>query len=296
MSLKPLQATRAEVGSAIPWSLKPVAMATLPVPGWECLFGQNDCQMRDLTFWVWILRQGDTIGLIDTGLPTGADLETLNRANQQLDPQSLFTVHQNLDDLLKSEGISPEAVQFALVSQMVTYSTGGLNRQNLPNARVYCAWEGMRELLTRKPSHPPREFYLTSQAWDYCRELLVEDRLVFAEEAVEVAPGVIFEPTGGHHPGSAGVRVMTERGTLGILETAFVQDNINKEVPIGIAEDAARCREVIRAYRRECDFTIAGHEPAAEQLLAQFLATSHHQDSPAQDKIERHPEIPGAKG
>ncbi|HET6410277.1 MAG TPA: hypothetical protein VFG14_20470 [Chthoniobacteraceae bacterium] len=264
------------------WQIKPVAMATLPVPGWECLFGRNDCQMRDLTFWVWILRRGDTIGLIDTGLPTGADLDSLNRANQQVDPQCLFTVHRNLDDLLQSEGILPEAVQFALISQMVTYSTGGLTRENLPNARVYCAWEGMRELLTRKPNHPPREFYLTGQSWLYFHELLVEDRLVFAEEAVEVAPGVIFEPTGGHHPGSAGVRIGTARGSIGILETAFVQTNIEQEIPIGIAEDAARCREAIRTYNRECDFTIAGHEPAAERLLAEFMGTRNLPDSRVQ--------------
>lgn len=254
------------------WSLKPVAIATLPVPGWECLFGQNNCAMRDLVFWVWIVRCGDRIGLIDTGCPSGADLEELNEANASLDPRSRFTLHRSLTQLLAEEGIAPEAVSFALLTQLITYCTGGLNRKNLPNATVYCAWDGMAEFLRETPGHPPRKFYLTNEGWMYFRELLLEERLVFADEAVEVAPGLVFEPTGGHHPGSAGVRVNTECGIVGILETAFVQENIDLETPIGIAENTALCREVIRRYRRSCQLVIAGHEPSASSLLACFLS------------------------
>lgn len=260
-------------GSDAPfWEIKPVAVASLPVPGWECVFGRNDCALREIVFWVWILRQGTTIVLIDTGLPCGADLEALNQANQQLDSGSVFTVHQNLDALLAGEGIRPEEVGFVLLSQLITYSTGGLCRENLPQATVFCAWEGMQELLTRKPNHPPRNFYLTPRSWNYFRDLLVEDRLVFATNAREVAPGLVFEPTGGHHPGSAGVRVTTPAGIVGILETAFVQENIDHEIPIGIAENAGECREAIRRYCQTCALTLAGHAPDAARLLAEFLA------------------------
>ncbi len=129
----------------------------------------------------------------------------------------------------------------------------------------------MAELLTQNPGHPPKSFYFTEESWSYLRDLLVEDRLRFAKAAIEVAPGLIFEPTGGHHPGSAGVRVTMDAGVLGILETAFIQENIEKEIPIGIAENAAECREAIRRYRRECDLVIAGHEPMAGNLLQDFL-------------------------
>jgi len=256
------------------WKIKPVAAATLPVPGWECVFGRNDCAMRDLVFWIWILRKGDQVGLIDAGCPQGIDLEALNTANATLDPRSVFTIHRTLTDALAQEGISPEAVDFVLISQLITYATGGLNARNLPRAKVYCAWEGMKEFLTESPGHPPREFYLTSESWAYFRDLLLEDRIVFAQESIEPAEGIVFEPTGGHHPGSAGVRIHTRAGVIGVLETAFVQENIDLGVPIGIAEDAARCRQVIQAYKRKCALVLAGHEPAVPALLENFNNSS----------------------
>jgi len=253
------------------WTLQPVALATLPAPGWECLMGLNEITMRPLTFWIWILRYGDQVGLIDSGLPAGPDLDALNRANQALAPECLFTPITSLPETLKAEGIDPSEIQFLLLSQFITYATGGLCREHFPNAHVYVAYEGMRELLTATPGHPPREFYLTSNSWNYVRELLVEQRISFVSEPVEVAPGLIYEPTGGHHPGSAGIKIRTAHGVVGLLETAFVQENIEKEIPIGIAENAAECRTVIRRYKRECDLVLAGHEPDLPKLLQGWM-------------------------
>jgi len=256
------------------WTITPHAIATLPVPGWECLFGRNDCSLHNLTFWIWVLRCGDQVALIDTGLPAGSDLEALDQANQGVDPKCVFTPHQTLTQILEKEQIPASAVRFVLISQLVTYSTGGLAARSFPNATFYCAWQGMSELLTQSPGHPPKEFYFTADSWNSLRDLLIEGRIVFAQGSIEVAPGLLYEPTGGHHPGSAGVQVKTGAGVVGILETAFVQENVEKEIPIGIAENTAECRYVIRRYRKECALTLAGHEPSADQLLQSFLRQS----------------------
>ncbi len=262
-----------------PWTLKPVAVATLPVSGWECLMGRNDCGMRDLTFWVWILRKGDQIGLIDAGCPSGPDLESLNAANATLDARSVFHVHCTLEELLAAERIDPASIQFVLISQLITYCTGGLNDRNFPRATVWCAWDGMEEFLTRTPGHPPRDFYLTAESWSFFRRLLVENHLSFAKGPIEVDEGILYEPTGGHHPGSAGIRVQTARGIVGILETAFIQENIEREIPIGIAENAARCRDIIRSYKKQCDLVLAGHEPSIPDRLNDFLSGAFSGDA-----------------
>lgn len=242
------------------WTIKPLALATLPAPGWECVMGRNETTLQPLTFWVWILRSEGRIALIDAGLPEAADLAALDAANQSLAPECVFTQKTTLAEALQGEGIAPEDIDFLLLSQFITYSTGGLCREFFPRAHVYAAYAGMEEFLTETPGHPPREFYLTGRSWAYVRELLIENRLSLVRGAVEVSPGLIYEPTGGHHPGSAGIRIQTTRGVVGILETAFVQENIDKEIPIGIAENASLCREVIRRYKRECDIVVAGHE------------------------------------
>lgn len=256
------------------WSLSPHPVGILPVPGWECVFGKNDCAMRDITFWVWVLRCGDQIGLVDTGLPDGADLDALNRANQSLDVRCVFREHKSIEQVLEDEGIRPEEVTFVLLSQLVTYCTGGITARAFPEAVFYCAWEGMSELLTKSPGHPPKAFYFTAPTWNSLRELLIENRLVFAQHPLEIAPGLLYEPTGGHHPGSAGLQIQTSRGIVGILETAFVQENITTETPIGIAENAALCRETIRRYKQICDLVIAGHDPHANLTMKNFLESA----------------------
>lgn len=258
------------------WEMIPVKLATLPAPEWECVMGKNETALRPLVFWLWILKSGKEVGIIDTGLPEAEELEALNQANQTLHPNCVFTLHATLEEALQSHGIAPEQVAFALISQWITYCTGGLVHRWLPRAHVYAAWEGMREFLLEDPGHPPARFYLTPESWEYVRELRIEKRLTFARESQEVRPGVWFDPTGGHHPGSAGVRVQTTRGVVGILETAFVQENIEGIVPIGIAENAAQCRDAIRHYRNCCDLVLAGHEPQADLLLGGWIRGETH--------------------
>lgn len=258
------------------WEMIPVKLATLPAPEWECIMGKNDTSLRPLVFWLWILKSQGKVGIVDTGLPQGEELEALNLANQALSPECVFTPHTTLLEALERHGVTPQQVDFALITQWVTYCTGGVNRHCLPNAHVYAAWEGMREFLLEDPGHPPARFYLTAESWEYVRELRIEKRLTFVRSATEVMPGVWFDPTGGHHPGSAGVRVQTNKGIVGVLETAFVQENIEQTIPIGIAESASLCRMAIRHYKNCCDLVLAGHDPQADLLLDRWRAEKPH--------------------
>jgi len=95
-----------------------------------------------------------------------------------------------------------------------------------------------------------------------------EDRLTLTDKPVEVRPGIVFETTGGHHPGSGAVRVQTADGVIGILETAFLQRNVDEVRPVGVAENVAACRQAIRRYKEECDVVVAIHDPSnAERFM-----------------------------
>jgi len=149
-----------------------------------------------------------------------------------------------------------------LITQSITYHSGGLTEELMPRAQVYISRSGMMELLLETPGHPPRDLYFTAAGWEYMRRLLIEGRLHLVDDPTEVAPGLIYETTGGHHPGSAAVRVQTALGTTGILETVAVKGNIDEERPMGVAENVAKCREAIRRYKRQCDVVFADHDPA----------------------------------
>jgi len=244
------------------YRLTAIPAGTLPVPGWEAFFGRNDHNFYDLIFYVWLVTDGQRIGLIDAGLPLdAADRAALDRASQSVDENCCYRDVRPLNEILDELGVRPEDIDFVLITQPITYHTGGLDPALLPRAEVYISKAGVIEMLTDPPGHPETGFYFTRDSWNFLRDLAVEGRLRVTDGPVEVAPGILFETTGGHHPGSAGVQVRTAQGLVGLLETAFLDRNVEEGLPIGIAEDVAACRSVIRRYKRECDVVVAVHDP-----------------------------------
>lgn len=229
---------------------------TLSVPSSFAFFGRSDAASAELGFYVWIVTNGVTLGLVDTGLP-------LDRGERDaLCVHDPFQDIRLLPDLLDAAGVAGSDVDFVAITQTVTYHTGGIDAALLPRAHFYLPRAGVREMLIDPPGHPSTDLYFTAAGWTALRQLAIEGRLHCVDEPTEVTPGVVFETTGGHHPGSAALKIRTEAGTTGLLETAFLQANLDRRHPIGLAEDVARCRSVIHRYLSECDEVVPIHEPS----------------------------------
>lgn len=252
------------------YSLRAFPVAELPVPGWECFFGRNDCNFHTLVFYVWVIRGNGKTIVVDTGTPlVQEDFDTLRVACQGIDSRSRVNRLSSLEEVYKEADISADDVDALLITQPITYATGGMVEQLFPRAQVYISKAGLLEFLLDRPGHPPAHTYFTESSWTFVRKLLIEDRLVLTDDPVNVVDGICFETTGGHHPGSAAVKVATPKGQIGILETAFLQENIEKDLPIGIAENVALCRKSIIRYKRECDLVLASHD---NTLMQRFPA------------------------
>ena len=250
------------------YSLHAIPVATLPAPGWELLFGRNDHELYDLTFYIWVVTDGVTLGLIDTGLPLDdAALAGLNEANSKLDERHIFSGVRSITQVLDDLAVSPEDIDFVAITQTMSYHTGGLDKSLFARAQIYMSRAGLHELLGEPPGHPAPEHYFTVATWASLRQFAIEGRLHCVDEPTMIVPGIEFETTGGHHPGSAALKITTEQGVTGLLETAFVRRNVEEGLPIGIAEDAALCRRVIKRYKSECDRVIAIHDPANADLF-----------------------------
>jgi len=239
-----------------PFRLHALSAGTLAVPRSFAFFGDDQPGHVELGFYVWIVSDGTSIGLVDTGLP----LDTADRAT--LLAQEPFEQVRLLPDLLAAAGLAGDDIDFVAITQTITYHTGGIDAELLPRAQFYLSLAGVRELMTEPPGHPPASQYFTDRGWTALRQLAIEGRLHCVDEPTEVVPGIVFETTGGHHPGSAALRIGTASGSVGLLETAFVADNLARLQPIGICEDVATCRAVMRRYLHDCDQVVAIHDPA----------------------------------
>ena len=254
--------------SRMNYSLRAYPLAEQVLPAWACLFGINDRTLYRILFYAWIAQGGNKTIVIDAGPPPGEeDFQVLARACERVGPECVFRRLNTLRAVLSESGITPESIDCLLITQPITYHSGGLIPDFFPKAKVYMSRAGFLEYLLDKPGHPPRDCYFTESTWKFIHRLLNEDRLHLVDERTEVDEGIFFETTGGHHPGSAAVTLSTSKGTVGILETAFVARNIEQERPIGVAEDVAVCRRAIRRYKGECDLLLAIHD---EGILERF--------------------------
>ncbi len=245
-----------------PFHIRALLAGSLPTPRWATTFGMNSTELLDLSFYVWVVSNGDTTGLVDLGLPLDhAERSALSATNREFAAEGFIGVRL-LPDLLADARITTTDIDFVAVTQTISYHSGGLDAQLLPNATFFLSAAGVREMLESPPGHPPVEFYFTAPAWSSLRQLAIEGRLRLVDDPTEVVPGITFETTGGHHPGSAAVRIATKDGVVGLVETSFLQDDLARGVPIGIAEDVATCRRTIRRYTSECWKAVAIHDPA----------------------------------
>lgn len=249
------------------YSLRAYAIAEQYVPGWACFFGSNDKAFHRLVFYVWIVQGGGKTVVIDAGPPPDEkDFQILSSACATLDPQCEFRRLCTLESIFCDARVDPHSIDALLVTQPITYCTGGITPDYFPRTRVYMARAGLLEFLLDNPGHPPRNCYFTEETWRHLYHLLVSGRLILPDRRLETVEGVFFDVTGGHHPGSAAVTVKTSRGLVAILETAFLSQNVEQERPIGLAEDVAECRRAIRHYKNTCDLVLAAHDSGIVDL------------------------------
>jgi len=252
------------------YSLRAYPMAEQLLPGWACVFGVNDTSLHRIVFYTWIAQAGDTTIVIDAGPPPDEDdFQVLATACERVGSECVFRKLNSLETVLMDARVAPDEVNYLLITQPITYHSGGLVREYFPRARVYMSRAGFFEYLLDNPGHPPRDCYFTERTWRFIHQLLNEDRLRLVDEPTEIVGGVFFETTGGHHPGSAAVKLITSRGRVGILETAFIERNIEQGRPIGVAEDVAACRLAIRRYKVESDLLLAIHD---DTIMERFPA------------------------
>jgi len=236
--------------------------AVLPAPGWAVVFGEHDTSLHDLCFYVWIVSDGKTTGLIDAGLPLDtAEADALGATNRAFGDEDGFRSVRTLPQILDEAGIRSEDVSFVAITQTVTYHSGGIDAALLPNAHFFLARAGVEEFLSGGPGHPAPEFYFSAASWASLRTLAIEGRLHLIDSSAPIAPGIQFEVTGGHHPGSAAVIIDTPSGVVGVLETAFLKRNLETGRPIGIAEDIAAARAAMVSFQDRFDTVVAIHDP-----------------------------------
>ena len=167
--------------------------------------------------------------------------------------------HGNLFQSLSALEIKPEDVTDIVITPFQLYATGTLLA--FPNARYHVSKRGWAHLHVTK-DHPHDERWRSFDRRTL-GELVVGswDRVNLLEDEDEIVPGVRAWWSGGHHRESIVVEIDSAIGIIAVSDTFFCEENVAKNIPIGLSENMYECLQAYERIRKTADHWVSIHDP-----------------------------------
>ncbi len=219
------------------------------VPGPELFWMSEWDAWFPLAFQVALVRGGDVVAIVNTG--PAQDLGPMNdqwasflgeRARMQREPGEFVTEH------LEARGLSPRDVTHVVLTPLQLYSVS--NVLLFDRAQICISRRGWLHFhSTHAHPHDDRD----STIPPHILARLVGDwwpRVRLLDDEDQIAEGLRTWWSGGHHRASLAVEVDTASGTAVLSDSFFYLENVEKDHPIGIAENIYECLAAHARARR----------------------------------------------
>ena len=215
-----------------------------------------------IDYFVWLVRAGGRIILVDTGFNEAA---AIARKRQ-------FLVHPA--EALARFGTPPEAVQDVIITHLHYDHAGNLDR--FPNARFHLQDREMAYATGRFMGHRVlRTPFSVDDVALMVRHVYAE-RAVFHDGAGEIAPGVTVHRVGGHSDGLQAVRVETRRGPVVLASDAtHLYANMGTATPFPIVFHVGAMLEgwrVLEGLAGSRERVVPGHDPLVTEVYPRASA------------------------
>lgn len=212
---------------------------------------------HEMDYFIWVLRQGSEIVLVDTGY----DQDEGERRGRpiRLDPV----------EALAPLGIDPLSVSTIIVTHLHYDHAGGL--KHFPNATIHLQAAEMAYATGPCMCHGTLKDPFTADHVCEAVQRLYSGRVVFHEGEGQVREGITVHHTGGHSKGLQAVRVLTETGWMCLAsDTSHYYENFLEEKPFPIVVDLDDMLEGFRTIRRLASndrLVVPGHDPLVRDLF-----------------------------
>lgn len=206
---------------------------------------------HDLDYFIWILRNGETTILVDTGYD---ETEAKRRGRP---------IHRSPAQALSEIGIAPESIKDAIISHM-HYDHGG-SLFDFPNAQFHLQEAEMQ--YATGPCMCPGVLQKPFTADHICEMVrhVFSGRVTFHDGDGEVAPGVTVHKMGGHSRGLQVARVMTASGPMVLASDAVhYYETLEKRKPFPIVvdvQDSMKVFDKVPKLVERRELIIPGHDP-----------------------------------
>ena len=236
-----------------------INIGTCKMPSSLCYHLGRSEKYESFMYSISVLKGDNKVILINAGFED--DLSNLIELWASIDKNMVVSNPKRTIDELAKFDIKPEDVNAILFTPLTGYAVGALD--HFPNAKFYFGKTGWKEFWTPELDQPrnPPEFFMPPNIRKYL-SLNLENCVKFIEdEHGEVFPGVRAWYAGGHHMSSMAYLVNTKKGVVGISDGIFKYRNIEKDIPIGLAENIKENHSTFRRLKKEADIIIAPYDP-----------------------------------
>ncbi len=226
------------------------------------ILDDNHDAPHPIDFYIWLLRRGDEVILVDTGFDAP---EARARG---------FELRQNVGAALAPFGVQPQDITRLIVTHLHFDHAGGLHL--FPNARLYMQAAEMAYATGPCMCHDALRAPFTGAHVCEAVKRLYAGKLVFFEGDGQVADGVTVHAIGGHSRGLQAVRVRTDAGWLVLAsDAAHFYENLTDRKPFPIVvdlEDMLRGFDTLERLASAPELVVPGHDPLVRSYFPQGLA------------------------
>lgn len=226
------------------------------------IFDDNHDAPHAMDYFMWLLRRGDRIILVDTGYD---ETEAAERGRP---------IRLNPVEALAPLGLAPENVTEVIVTHLHYDHAGGLAL--FPNAHLHLQKAEMAFATGPCMCHDTLRMPFT--AGHVCEAVtrLYQGKLTFHDGDAEIAEGVTVHCVGGHSRGLQAVRVQTKAGWMVLAsDAAHFYENLwlRKPFPIVIdLEDMLEGFHRLEKLASSRELIVPGHDPLVSRVFARSTA------------------------
>jgi len=226
------------------------------------IFDDNHDAPHAMDYFMWLLRNGDRVILVDTGYD---EAEAASRDRP---------IRLNPVEALAPLGLNPDNVTEVIVTHLHYDHAGGLAL--FPNAQLHLQTAEMAFATGPCMCHDTLRMPFTSGHVCEAITRLYQGKLTFHEGDAQIADGVTVHCIGGHSRGLQAVRVRTRAGWMVLAsDAAHFYENLWLRKPFPIVVDLEDMLDGFHRLERLAsrrDLIVPGHDPIVRRVFARGAA------------------------
>ncbi|MCV3274313.1 N-acyl homoserine lactonase family protein [Roseobacter sinensis] len=226
------------------------------------IFDDNHDAPHAMDYFMWVLRRGTEVILVDTGY----DIEEAAARDRP--------IRQDPVTSLAPLGLAPGDITSVIVTHLHYDHAGGLHL--FPNATLHMQAAEMVYATGPCMCHDALRMPFTAGHICEAVKRLYSGKVVFHDGDAEIADGVTVHRIGGHSRGLQAVRVRTEAGHLVLAsDAAHYYENVFARKPFPIVVDLQDMLdgfdrlETLASHR---SLVVPGHDPLVTQAFPNAIA------------------------